>query len=102
MRQAQLVREGAFAEFDITTRRIDDTVRFTQLGGINTGNLFFHFSFNGLFHLVRQLGAVNGEELDAIVVERVMRRRDHNSRFRAEGARKVGNSRRWHWASKRG
>ena len=71
--QAQLIREGTFTEFDITARRINDTVRFTQLCGIYTGDLFFHFGFNGFFHVIRELGAVNGEEFNAVVVERVVR-----------------------------
>ncbi|MNI92729.1 hypothetical protein D3C73_1505660 [compost metagenome] len=70
--QAQFAREGAFAEFDIAAGRVDDPAGLAQFGGFHAGQRFFHFGFNGFFNIVRQLGPINREKLDAVVVKRVM------------------------------
>ncbi len=98
--QAQLIRESAFAEFNVAACGIDNTVCFTQLSGVNTGDLFFHFRFNRLFHVIRQFGAVDGEEFDTVVIERVMGSGNDDARFRTEGACQIGNSRSRHWPRK--
>ncbi|MNY48455.1 hypothetical protein D3C86_1837920 [compost metagenome] len=95
--QAQFAREGAFTEFDVTAGGIDDPARFTQFGRFYAGQRFFHFGFNGFFHMVRQLRAINGEEFNAVVVKRVMRSRDYNTGFRTEGTCQIGYRRRRHW-----
>ena len=71
--QAQFIRERAFAEFNVAACGIDNTVGFTQLSGVDTGDLFLHFRFNRLFHVIRQFSAVDGEEFDTVVIERIMR-----------------------------
>ena len=99
--EAQLVRKGAFAKLDIAASGVDDTAGFAQLGGINAGQLFFHFGFNGFFNFIRELSPFDREEFNAVIIERIMRSGDHNSGLRAEGSRQIGNCRRWHWAGKR-
>ncbi|SSW74765.1 Uncharacterised protein [Klebsiella pneumoniae] len=70
--QAQFVGKGTLTKFNVAPRRIDDTAGFAQLSRIHAGELFLHFGFNRLFDIIRQFGALNGEEFNAVVVERVM------------------------------
>ena len=44
------------------------------------------------FDVVRQLGAGGGKELDAVVVERIVRRADHDARREPQRARQVGDA----------
>ena len=47
-----------------------------------------------VLHCIRELIAVAAKELDAVVAERIVRRRDHNARLRPVFVRKVGDGRR--------
>ncbi len=100
--QAQFVREGAFAELNVATRSVDDAAGFTQLSGVHAGDLFFHFGFNGLFYVIRQLGAVDREELDAVIIKRVVRGGDNDTGFGTEGTGQIGYRRSRHRAGERG
>ncbi|CNT63955.1 Uncharacterised protein [Salmonella enterica subsp. enterica serovar Bovismorbificans] len=100
--EAQFVREGAFTELNIASGGIDDAARFPQLGGVYAGDLFFHFGFDGFFHIVRQFRTVDREEFNAVIIERVMRSRDNDTRLRAESPRQIGDGWRWHRPGKRG
>ena len=71
--EAQFVGKGAFTKFNVAPGGINDTAGFAQLCRIQAGEFFLHFGFNRLFHIIRQLGALNGEEFNTVVVERVMR-----------------------------
>ena len=97
--EAKFVRERGFAKLDIATRGINDTAGFTQFCRINAADLLFHFRFDGLFYRIRQFGAVDREEFNAIIVERVMRCRYHNSGLCAEGTRQISHGRCWHRTS---
>ena len=74
----RLLREGlsliaSHTCLDQAPGGINDTAGFAQLCRIHAGEFFLHFGFNRLFHIIRQLGALNGEEFNTVVVERVMR-----------------------------
>ncbi|MNL33878.1 hypothetical protein D3C87_1558120 [compost metagenome] len=46
-----------------------------------------------MLDFVRQLGALSGEKLDAVIVVRIVRSADHDACFGMEGARQIGDGR---------
>ena len=82
--EAKFVWKRRFAKLNIAPRRIHDTTGLTEQGGVHASDLFFHFSFDSFFHFIRQLGAVNGEKFDAIIIKGIMRCRDNDACFGTE------------------
>ena len=96
--EAQLARQRALGEFDVAFLRAFDS-RCTanclggdqQFGGVGVDQLL-----DLLLGVVRQLVAFGIEQLDAVVVERVVRGRDHDAEVGAQRARQHGDGRRRH------
>ena len=88
--EIQAGRRRALAEFDVPARRVADPDRLADVGA--AGRL--HRRVDRLFDLqlgaVGQLGAVPGEELDAVVGVGVVGGADHDARRRVQGAGQVG------------
>ena len=88
--------EGALAEFDIATGGIINAHRFAKFGRLDTLELVIQLGFDSQLDIIGQLGAVGGEELDAVVVIGVVGCTDDDAGFGTEGASQVGNRRGGH------
>ncbi|MNO88765.1 hypothetical protein D3C76_802300 [compost metagenome] len=87
---------AALAELDIAPRGIVDPRNLAQTGGLDHRHRRVEQFLDDQLHLVRQLGALAGEELDAVVVVRVVRGADDDARLGVEGAGQVGDARSRH------
>ena len=85
----------ALGEFDVAV--MDAIDAFCPAKRILIGqrhvNLTVQHALDGCFDLIRELVAIRTEQLDPVVVVRIVRRRDHDAKIGAQRARKHGN--RW-------
>ena len=93
-------RHTAFAELDITTGRIIDTRHFAKLVRIHNRHLRVEQLFDHQLNFIGELGTLTREELDAVVIMRVVRRTDHDASFCMKSSREVSNGRCRHWPQK--
>jgi hypothetical protein len=95
-----LVKAGGFDSLMHTRRSLSEiheqavdaqvsTKRKEAQGQVDLG-------LDGQFHLVRELVAIGGEELDPVVLVGVVGGGDDDPGHGAEGAGQIGNPRRWH------
>ena len=96
--QAEILCHGALAVLRVTRHRIVDPARPAESLGRHRDELGVDLPLDRQLDLVGQFLAVGGEELDAVVVMRVMRGADHDAGLRAHGAGQVGHRRRRHRA----
>ena len=94
--------EGALAELDVTAGGIVDALRLAKFGGLHALELVIQLGLDGQLHFIGQLGAIGGEELDAVVVIRVVGGADDDASLGTEGASQVGHRRRRHGAHQYG
>ena len=89
----------ALGELDVAVLRVVDALGAAELG---RGELLRQVALDQLLDLaldlVGELEAVRPEQLDAVVVVRVVRGRDHDAEVGAHGAREHGDRRRRHRA----
>ncbi len=71
--QVERGREGALAEFDVAARGVVHPPRLAELGRFLALDLATEALFDLRFHFVRQLAAVGGKKLDAVVLIGVVR-----------------------------
>ncbi len=88
--EVELVRERALAELDVAAPGVLDAARLAELRRRHARERARHHAFDRLLDRVRKLGARLGKELDPVVVERIVRRADHDPRGEAQRARQVG------------
>ncbi|MCY1403958.1 hypothetical protein D9M71_191550 [compost metagenome] len=98
--QAGEVRAGrhtALAELDVAAGCVIDTRNLAKLARFNHGHRRIEQFLNHQLDFVRQLCALAGKELDAIVVMRVVRCTDDDTRVGVEGPGQVSDGRCRHW-----
>src|SRR5579864_1483269 len=88
--QIPLVRKRALAKLDVAAGGIGDTEGLAELRRGRTDERALHFTFDRELDIVRQLRTARREEFDAVVVERIMRRADHDAGGQPQRARQVG------------
>ena len=86
--EGQLLREGVFQELDVAPDRVVDALRLADRVGRGARPVVaaadrLHAPLDLGLDLVGQLEAVGGEDLDAVVLVRIVRRADHEARVRA-------------------
>src|SRR5690606_6495161 len=82
--QTDTLGNGRLAELDITTGSIIDPGRLAQRIRRHSGQLFLQSSLDTLFDFISQLGAGSREELDAVVLIGIVRRRYDYPRIGSE------------------
>src|SRR6185503_11558330 len=87
-------REGGLAELDVAAARILPAAYLAELRRGVAAHRLLHLRLDGLFGGVRELKAVAREELDAVILVRIVRRADHHARGNANRAREVRHRRR--------
>ncbi len=90
--EVEIVRKRALAEFDVAARRVADAERLAQLRRLDAADRTVDALLDRLLDRVRQLGAACREELDAVVLERIVRGADHDAGRQAQRARQVGDA----------
>jgi hypothetical protein len=96
--QIELVGKRALAEFDVTPGGVVDAARFAQTGRLHASHGGIEPRLDLGLDRIGQLGAVGGEELDAVIVVRVVRRGNHDPRLQPQRAGEVSDGRRRHGA----
>jgi hypothetical protein len=91
--QIEVIGKSAFAELDVACRRVLDTPRASELAGLDGLDRLVETRLDGFLDTVRQLLPAGGKELDAVVLERIVRCADDDAGARPRGACKVGDSR---------
>ncbi len=94
----KFIGHGALAEFHVTARRIFHPKRLAQVGRFTDRNGLLKPALNFGLQMIAELGALSGEELDAVVVMGVVRSADNNTCTGPEGAGQIGNGRGRHGA----
>ena len=94
--QVQVRGKRALAKLDIPPGGIVDAPGPAEFFGRHATEGFLQCGLDGLFHRVRQLGALVAEEFDAVVVIGVMRSADHDACVKPPGTGQVGDRRRGH------
>ena len=92
--EIELGRKRALAEFDVAAAGILDPARLAELRRRHAGERLLHHAFDRLLDAVRQLRPRLREELDPVVVERVVRCADHDAGGKAQRSREVRDCRR--------
>ena len=87
--EIELVGKSALAEFDVAPARIVDAERLAQLLRRHAGDRAVHAALDRVLDLVGKLRPRGGKELDAVVVEGVVRRADDDARGKAQRPRQV-------------
>src|SRR5439155_1537418 len=82
-------RNAAFAELDVATRCIIDSRHLADLDRLDDGHWRIEQLFDHQLQLIRQLGAFTREELDAVVIMRVVRGTYHDTGFSLERTRQI-------------
>ena len=97
--QGKMTRKTIFEKDDVASHRIGDAEglanlrgRRTVLFGLAVGDHLLH----AYFDLVRQLKTIPGEKLNAVILVRIVGRRDHHARVSSHAARKESDTRRGH------
>ena len=91
------LREKILQKNDVAAMNVVDAVGFADEIARRAKTLEFfreNETFDLGFHLVRKLVAIGRENLDAVVVIRIMRSRDHDPRIRAHALRDERHARR--------
>ena len=83
-------RDARLAEFDVAPRGVVETTGLAEFGGSDAGEAPVHFLFHLEFHLVGEFRARAAEELDPVVVIRIVARRNHHARVEPQGPREIG------------
>ena len=91
-------RHTALTEFDIAPGGIVDSRDLAQLLGLDHRHRLIKQLFDHQLNFVRQLGALPGEELDAVVMMGIVRGTDNDSGLGMESTGQVGNCWRRHRA----
>ena len=91
--QVELGRKGALAELDVAARCIVDPPCLAELGRRDAEQRRVHRRLDGMLDRVRQLQSTGREELDAVVVERIVRRADDDAGGQPQRARQIGDAR---------
>ena len=94
--QIKIVGERAFAELDITTCRIGNPARASQLGRRYAANRRIDTRFNLRFKRIVQLGSVRREKFDAVIVERIVRGGNNDAGLQAQRPRQIRHGGRRH------
>ncbi|MCY1412218.1 hypothetical protein D9M71_276180 [compost metagenome] len=89
-------RHAALAELDVAAGRVVDPRRLAQLRRLDHAHRRIEQLLDHQLDLVRQLGSLAGEELDAVVVVRIVRGTDDDPGIGMEGAGQVGHRRGGH------
>ena len=92
------IGKGALAEFNIAPGSVTDAPGLAQTGRLHDLHGPIQCFFDCQLDLVRQLGALGGEELDAIVLERIMRGGNDNACLCTQCAGQVRYCGCWHRA----
>ena len=90
--------EGRLDEFDIAVPALVDPLGAADIGRAGKLDLLFQKLLDGRLVGVRQLEPVGAEQLDAVVVERVVRGRDHDPEIGAHRMSQVPDGRGRHRA----
>lgn len=85
-------RHAALAEFDVAPRRVIDPRNLAETGGLHHGHRRIEQFLDHQLDVVRQLGPLPGEELDAVVVVGIVRSADHHPGLGVESPRQVGDA----------
>ncbi len=87
-------------EFDVAILHAVDALGAAEIGAFGEllGEIGIDQLFDLGFHFVTELVAVRSEQLDAVVVERIVRSRDHDAKIGAHRARQHADRRRRDWA----
>src|SRR5689334_10209995 len=85
--QRAVLRERALAELEVTALGVVHALGLTQVRGGRDRERRIEQRLDLALDRVRELHAVGGEELDAVVVVRIVRGRDHHARREAQRAR---------------
>ena len=98
--ERQIARQRALGEFDVAVLHAVDALGAAELGGLGEplGEIAVDQLLDLELDLVGQLVAVRAEQLDAVVVVRIVRGRDHHAEIGAHRARQHGDRRRRHRA----
>ncbi len=91
-------RHAALAELDVAARCIIDSRHLTDLARLDDGHWRIQQLFDHQLQFIGQLGTFAGEELDAVVIMRVVRSTDHDAGFSLERTRQISDGRRRHRA----
>ena len=89
---------GALAELNVTAPGVDNAPSAAHRLRRHAGHGLVQRGFDGQFVGIRQLATIGAEQLDTVVVVRVMRCADHDADLGAEGAREISNCRCGHRA----
>ena len=90
--QRQVVGKGAFAKLDVAPRRVIQPPRLAQAGRVGPHGGLGQCGLHRHLPLVRQLGALRTEELDAVVGIGVVAGADDHPQAGALGTRQVGHA----------
>ena len=94
--QIQRRRERAFAEFNVAAGRIADAPDLAQRARCHRFDRLVDHRLDGLLDRIVKLLPIAGKKFDAIVIERIMRCRNHDARRQPQRARQIGHTRRRH------
>ena len=86
--------EGALAELDVAPCRVFKAPGLSQSGRVGPHGIFGQGLLDLFLPGIGQLGALGAEELDAVVVIRVVAGADDHAQAGALGARQIGHARR--------
>ncbi|MCY1535435.1 hypothetical protein D9M68_708410 [compost metagenome] len=92
--QVLLVREGALAELDVTALRVGHAAGAAQGFRADAAQRLVQRGLDRRLDIVGQLHALCREELDAVVMVRVMRSADDDTGHETQGPRQIGHRRR--------
>ena len=98
--ERQVARQRAFGEFDIAVVHAIDALGAAEIAaaGEALGQIAIHQPFDLALGIIGQLVAVRPEQLDAVVIERVVRCRNHDAEVGAHRTGEHGDRRSGHWA----
>jgi hypothetical protein len=90
--EAEIARQGALGEFDVAVMHAVDAAGAAEAGALGEPlvEILVHQLFDLRFHIVGQLEAGRAEQLDAVVVEQIMRGGNHHAEI---GAHRFGQHR---------
>jgi hypothetical protein len=85
-------RQRALGEFDVAGADIVDATRAAEIGRFRElpRNLLVDQRFDRMLDLIGELVAIGAEQLDTVILEHVVRGRDHDAEIGAHRARQHG------------
>ena len=92
--QVERARKAALAELDVPARRVFDAAGAAEFRRRHAAERLAELRLDRCLDVVGQLVAVGREELDAVVLVRIVRRADDDARLQPQRARQVGDRRR--------